>query len=156
VWFIRRELPESPRWLEQRGQLARASRLMDQIESRVQAETRKPLPPPVILEGEQNQTIGLWGEMWNARYRKRTVMLTPFHLFETLGYYGFANWVPTLLLAKGIDVTSTLRYTFLIAMAAPVGPVIGLLVADLFERKWQVAWSALLLGIFGLLFAQQT
>jgi putative MFS transporter len=156
VWFIRRELPESPRWLEQQGQFERANQLMDRIEQSVQAETGRPLPLPVTVEGEQNQASGLWSEMWNIRYRKRTIMLTAFHLFETLGYYGFANWVPTLLLAKGIDVTSTLRYTFLIAMAAPVGPVIGLLVADLFERKWQVAWSALLLGIFGLLFAQQT
>jgi putative MFS transporter len=75
-------------------------------------------------------------------------MLTAFHLFETLGYYGFANWVPTLLLAKGINVTSTLRFTFLIALASPVGPLLGLAFADRFERKWQVAWSA-------LLFAQQ-
>jgi putative MFS transporter len=155
VWFIGRELPESPRWLEQQGQLERANRLMTQMEDRVRAETGKELPPPRTVEGEQVQDKGSWMEMWDARCRKRTIMLTAFHLFETLGYYGFANWVPTLLLAKGINVTTTLRFTFLIALASPVGPLLGLAFADRFERKWQVAWSALLLGVFGLLFAQQ-
>ena len=35
VWLIRRALPESPRWLEQNGQLAKADPVMDRIEKRV-------------------------------------------------------------------------------------------------------------------------
>ncbi len=46
--------------------------------------------------------------------------------------------MPTLLIAKGIDVTQSLEYTFIMALAAPVGPLIGYFVADKIERKWQV------------------
>jgi len=155
VWFIRRALPESPRWLEQQGQIAKANRLMGQIEDRVRAETKKEFPAPVLVAGENLQGRGSWKEIWSAQYRQRTIMLIVFHLLQSLGYYGFANWVPTLLLAKGIDVTSTLRYTFFIAIASPMGPLIGWAFADKFERKWQCAWSALLIGVFGLLFARQ-
>jgi putative MFS transporter len=42
------------------------------------------------------------------------------------------------------------------ALAAPLGPLIGYFVADTIERKWQVAGSALAIAVFGLLFAQQT
>jgi len=41
-------------------------------------------------------------------------------------------------------------------VAAPVGPLIGVFVADRFERKWQIAWAAIGIAAFGLLFAQQT
>ena len=41
VWFIRRAMPESPRWLEQQGRHEEADRLMTQIENRVRAETGK-------------------------------------------------------------------------------------------------------------------
>jgi MFS transporter, putative metabolite:H+ symporter len=155
VWFIRRAIPESPRWLEQHGRLQEANQLMEQMEERVRGESGMELPAPKLIEGEVAQRTGSWGEIWNVHYRKRTILLIVFHLLQTLGYYGFANWVPTLLLAKGIDVTKTLQYTFLIAIASPVGPLIGWVFADKLERKWQTAWSALLIGFFGLLFALQ-
>jgi MFS transporter, putative metabolite:H+ symporter len=43
-----------------------------------------------------------------------------------------------------------------IAIAAPVGPLVGVYFADRFERKWQVACAVLGIAVFGLLFSQQT
>lgn len=163
VWFIRRAMPESPRWLEQQGRHEEADRVMTQIEDRVRADTGGELPAPARTEhsaAEGAQEIdpghGQWAEMWNDVYRKRTIMLIVFHVFETLGYYGFANWAPTFLLSQGVTAPQSLRYTFLIALASPFGPLVGQLVADQFERKWQVVASALLMAAFGLLFAAQS
>src|SRR5262249_19812167 len=64
------------------------------------------------------------------------------------------NWVPTLLIKQGISVTTSLGYTTLIALAAPLGPLIGLLIADRFERKYVIAAMAGLSIIAGLLFSQ--
>ena len=61
-----------------------------------------------------------------------------YNLFQSVGYYGFASWVPTLLIAKGIRVTTSLEYAFIIAIANPVGPLLGYLIADRIERKWQI------------------
>ena len=94
--------------------------------------------------------------MWSPAYRGRTIMLVIFNLFQTIGYYGFSSWVPALLISQGIEVTKSLAYTFIIAIAAPVGPLIGVYFADRFERKWQLAWAAIGIAAFGLLFAQQT
>ena len=49
-----------------------------------------------------------------------------FSAFQTIGYYGFNSWVPALLVSQGIEVTKSLVYTFIIAIAAPVGPLIGI------------------------------
>jgi putative MFS transporter len=108
------------------------------------------------LASEGVGKAGAWTEMFSAAYRGRTLMLVTFNLFQTVGYYGFSSWVPTLLISQGVAVTKSLAYTFIIAIAAPVGPLIGVLFADRFERKWQIAWAAIGIAVFGLLFAWQT
>ncbi len=83
-------------------------------------------------------------------------MLIVFNVFQTVGFYGFSNWVPTFLIKRGIPVVNSLEYTFLIAIAAPFGPLVAYKLADKFERKWQIVLAALGVGLFGVLFAQMT
>jgi MFS transporter, putative metabolite:H+ symporter len=155
IWWIRLRLPESPRWQAQHGNLAEAERITSEIERRVAAETGQPLPEPHLVEGETEAKAGSWVEMWSPQYRGRTIMLVIYNLFQTIGYYGFSSWVPTLLIAQGIETTRSLAYTFIIAIAAPIGPLLGVIFADKFERKWQIAWAAIGIAAFGLLFSQQ-
>ncbi len=156
IWWIRRQLPESPRWLEQHGRMAEAEAIVADLEKKIETDTGKPLPPPEALSGEAERKRGSWMEIWDEVYRGRTVMLVIYNLFQTVGYYGFSSWVPQLLVSQGIEVTKSLAYTFIIAIAAPIGPLVGVVFADRFERKWQIAWAAIGVAAFGLLFAQQT
>ncbi len=156
VWFLRLGLPESPRWLAQHGRLAEADRITSEMERRVIAETGRPLPPPVVVEGETEDRRGSLMEIFRPPYQGRTAMMIVFNFMQTIGYYGFASWVPTLLLAQGINITKSLEYTAMVALTAPVGPLLARLYADKIDRKWQVAASAGGLGVFGILFSQQT
>jgi MFS transporter, putative metabolite:H+ symporter len=156
VWVVRLGLPESPRWLAGRGRLDEANVIISAMERRVVAETGQPLPPPLILRDEVEVEKGSLLEIFRPPYRGRTVMMIIFNLLQTMGYYGFASWVPTLLLAQGITITKSLQYTFIVALAAPVGPLVAQLIADRVDRKWQVATAAFGIGAFGLAFSQQT
>jgi putative MFS transporter len=156
VWWIRRSLPESPRWLEQHGRIAEADHIVTELERQIRADIGTDLPPPQAVMGEAERKTGSFMEIWNETYRGRTIMLVIYNLFQTIGYYGFSSWVPALLISQGVEVTKSLAYTFVIAVAAPVGPLIGVVFADRFERKWQIAWAAFGIAIFGLLFAQQS
>jgi putative MFS transporter len=71
-----------------------------------------------------------------------------------MGYYGFANWIPTLLIKQGVTVTSSLMYASIIAIAAPLGPLLGMLIADRFERKTVIIVMAAMNVACGLMFSQ--
>ena len=152
IWFIRLSLPESPRWLARHGFLADAERVVARIENRVAEESGGKLLPPGPPEREETGE-GTFADIWKPPYDRRAILMSVFNFFQTFGYYGFAAWVPTLLIAKGIKVTTSLEYAFIIAVANPVGPLLGTLIADRIERKWQICLGAIGIGVFGMLFA---
>ena len=155
VWFIRRSIPESPRWLIARGHISEAERAVTTMEKRVEAEFGAELPPVVTEASAEESPNVKFVQIFRPPYLRRTLMLMVFHLAQTVGYYGFASWVPTLLIAAGIRTTASLQYSFIIAISAPLGPLLVQGIADKLERKWQIVWSAICIGGFGLLFARQ-
>lgn len=152
VWFIRRQLPESPRWLAQHGRLTEANALMLKLESAVSREYGRALPDPI--QPDASTAGGAFRDMWRRPYGQRTVMMIVFHVFQTVGFYGFGNWVPALLIQRGVTVTSSLMYSSVIAIAAPLGPVIGLFIADKLERRTVIMAASALIAVCGLIFGQ--
>ncbi|HWK46989.1 MAG TPA: MFS transporter [Stellaceae bacterium] len=154
VWFIRAAVPESPRWLALHGRLTEADRVTAEIEWRIIDELGPLEPPSQVPVEEEGQ--GRFSEILRSPYLGRTIMLSVFNFFQTIGFYGFGNWVPSLLAAQGASVTKSLQYSFIIAIAYPIGPLICSTFADRFERKWQIVAAAIGTACFGLLFSQQS
>ncbi|PCR97722.1 MFS transporter [Pseudomonas fluorescens] len=155
IWWLRKRLPESPRWLAQHGRFDEANRILDDIEARCEKDHRQPLDAPeavaVDVEGK-----GRFADIWQPPYRRRALMLIVFHIFQAIGFFGFGNWLPALLSGQGVSVTHSLMYAFIITLAYPLGPLLFVKFANRFENKWQIVGSALGAMTFGTLFALQT
>ena len=150
VWFVRARLPESPRWLANHGRTAEATEIVEawEVEARLEGAT---LAAP--REHPHEQGRGSFAEIWRRPYLSRTLMLIGFNLFQAAGYYGFQNWVPTLLISEGLTITKSLGFTSVMAIAAPLGPAMGLLFAHRLDLKWTVVGAALTIAVAGLAFA---
>ncbi len=156
VWFIRRGLPESPRWLITNARLEEAGRVMNQLEAAVVRSGRALPAPQTALAVAVAPVVRGLVPLFRPPFRRRVIMLAVFNAFQTIGFYGFGNWLPALISSNGASVTHSLQYSFLIAIAAPFGPLLCMLVADKVERKWQIVSAAFGTACFGLLFAAGT
>jgi putative MFS transporter len=153
AWYFRRALTESPRWLESRGRVAEAAAILDTIEREVIEEhgTSLPLPPAIAVERDTRMP---WLELWTPSVRGRTLMLMGFQVLQTVGIYGWANWLPTFLVQQGVPLVTSLRYTMLMAIASPFGPLCAVLSSDRLERKWTIVALSGVMAVTGLVFLQ--
>jgi putative MFS transporter len=84
-------------------------------------------------------------------------MLMAFNFFQTIGFFGFTNWLPTLLAAQGHSITKSLFYSAVIAVAYPFWPLLwSFTVAERYERKWQIVVASGATAVLGLIFAMLT
>jgi putative MFS transporter len=162
-----RRLEESPRWLERQGRYEEAEQRLARIEREslkglVRPENlvglRGPLPRETSEDdrrpgpyGPSERSIGIKG-LIRSGAGGRAILLISVWFCQTLGFYGFNAWVPTLLAEQGFSIMRTLEQSSAISIGAVPGAWIASLIADRWERKYLIALVAMLVGTFGMIY----
>jgi putative MFS transporter len=150
VWYLRKNLPESPRWLEAQGRTAEAEALMTKIEKEVaqsagalptpaaavavpQASAADMLRPPIL----QRMIVGSW------------VLIT----INTL-IFGFVIFLPQFFLRQGLTITNSLAYTMVLAIASLVGCALGAWSSDALGRRPSIIAASIFTIGLGYLYAR--
>ena len=132
VWYLRKALPESPRWLESIGRTDEAEKIMKSIEDEVAREHGE-LPPPILSKpGPPTRTVAALLEP--VLFPRLMVGMITLIVANTL-IYGFVTWLPTFFVTQGRSIANSFIYAFIMSAGAPVGSAIGTLTADSWGRK---------------------
>jgi putative MFS transporter len=149
VWYLRKNLPESPRWLESKGRTAEAEALMTAIEKEAAPAGGLPAPaapapvaqvaasdmlkPPLL----QRMIVGGW------------VLIT----INTL-IFGFVIFLPQFFLRQGLNIAHSLGYTVVLAVASLVGCALGAWSSDAIGRRPSIIGASIATIVFGYVYAR--
>jgi putative MFS transporter len=146
VWYLRKALPESPRWLESKGRVAEAEALVSEIE-RECGVSGAPLPA-AALKARLVTARELFGPVLLPRLVLGSIVLI---VINTL-IFGFVTWLPTFFVQQGITLTRSFAYTVMISLAAPIGCAIGAFLSDRVGRRPTIIGGSLAAILFGALY----
>jgi putative MFS transporter len=141
-------LEESPRWFENNGRADEADAVMNRIEARVRAECGE-LPPVLAAPAVVPRPAGL-RELVRSGSLGRLILLMSIWMCQTLGFYGFLSWVPTLLVERGFSVVRSLEQSSAMSIGAVPGAWIATRLSDRWERKSLIGIVAVAIALCGL------
>ena len=150
AWILRRNLPESPRWLASLGRGAAAAARVWHF-ARAAALKLPPVEAPAYSPPAPHV-----GDLFRAPYVGRLIVGCVSLMVVNTLIYGFITWLPTFFVGQGETIARSTGYALLMAVGGPIGSALGAMSADAFGRKSTIIGAAAITIVFSIFFSLST
>ncbi|MBI9050658.1 MAG: MFS transporter [Anaerolineaceae bacterium] len=151
IFFFRRHVPESPRYLMVKGRTAEAKEVLDQV-----AAENGVTMPEFELAPIRTDASNKVSQLWNPQLRRTTLLLWVIWFCISLGYYGVFSWLPSYFRSSGMTLLPVYQNTFILALAQLPGYFSAAYLVEKWGRKKTLAFYLVASGFFTYLFAAAT
>lgn len=113
--YLRKAIPESPRYLESVGRIEEADSLVRKMESQAGITENFEINQEEDHHKHKHRIAFL--ELWSRKYIRSTIVLWVIWFGINFGYYGFVLWTPTFLTQNGFALVKSFEFTFIMCLA---------------------------------------
>ncbi|MEL7655934.1 MAG: MFS transporter [Bacillota bacterium] len=150
--YLRKAVPESPRFLETAGRGEEADHLVRMMERQADLEEYRVGDNSKGKIKDIKTRLSL-GELWSKKYFRTTIVLWVIWIGINFGYYGFVLWTPSLLMAQGFAMVKSFQFTLIMCLAQLPGYFSAAYLVEKIGRKKVLsiyfAGTALAAWLFG-------
>lgn len=156
VWGIRYSLPESPRWYASKGMFNKAEAIVASAEQAVEKEKGIKLLPvdTSILEERKVKEIPFIS-LFKGKLLRRTIVGSVLLIGMNTLLYTITNWIPTIFVQSGIEVSKSMAMMTLMMLGAPLGVFIQSRVVDRLPRRYMAVGLLLATSAMGYIYSLQ-
>ncbi|MDR0848797.1 MAG: MFS transporter [Propionibacteriaceae bacterium] len=172
---IRHGLPESVRFLDRKGRHKEAEAIVDKFEA---SAGLKPTDSPVAMVASQQdgsadgadvvaestlesvvevnipEPTARTSALWAPAIRWRALVIGLIWFCVNFSYYGAFTWLPSLLVADGMTITTSLKYTLFITLAQLPGYAVAAITIEKWGRRGTLGVFLLGSALAAVLFSQ--
>jgi putative MFS transporter len=133
--FIRMAVPESPRYLEERGRYTEADSLVRKLEGEAGIDYRGEIDSATASKVNKPSMLRSIGSIWAKAHRRSTAVLWVIWFGINFGYYGFVLWTPSFLVAQGLDIVRSFQFTLFMCLAQLPGYLVAAVLIEKIGRR---------------------
>ena len=147
AWFLRRELPESPRWLVVMGRDGEADAIVSKFEREAGlASTSSPPPAPEAIVPHAT------GDLFQPPFLASLIVGCVALMVANTLIQGFVVWLPTFFVGQGESIARSTGFALLMSLGGPIGSALGALAADYLGRKLTIVAVSCLAVVLSVAF----
>ncbi|SDF32625.1 MFS transporter [Sporolituus thermophilus] len=135
VFVIRLAVPESVRYLLDKGRLDEAHAIVSGLEAAAGVTTAF---APTAPKAQTVRQV-MFAELWAPPFLRRTAMLWLLWFGIVYSYYGIFTWLPSLMTAQGFTIIKSFEYVLIMTLAQLPGYFSAAYLVDRIGRKATLA-----------------
>lgn len=131
VFQFWRAVPESVRYLVDKGNIEEAHALVSRMEHEAGIQPPDKIVVPPVIEVRRTA----FADIWAPAFFQRTLVLWIIWFGIVYSYYGIFTWLPSLMVGQGYTVIKTFEYVLIMTLAQLPGYFAAAYLVDRIGRK---------------------